>query len=120
MTNKIGFKNVENEYKNYLGKYVIISVLPNRTNYYGFLKSFENRKAVFNPYRGEHVNDGKLEETLLEKDLTVEFRGLNISIEETSEESIRRWCELTTMKNEISERELIEKYKEKDNSVKKQ
>ncbi|GEM_PF-6620227 len=109
MTN-IGPKTPEKEYKHYLNKYVSISVLPQGPTYYGLLKSFENRKAVFNPYRGDRLNKGKLENCLLSGDTTVEFIGLNIRIEETPKELIEKFCELETMNNLVRENELIEKY----------
>lgn len=109
MTN-IGPKTPEKEYAGYLNKYVIITILPQGAMHYGKLKSFENRKAVFNPYRGDRLNNGKLENCLLSGDTTVEFIGLNIKIEGTSRELIEKFCELETMNNLVRENELIEKY----------
>lgn len=108
----IGLKKQEKEYKDYLNKYIIINILPQGQAYYGQLKSFEKRKAVLNPYRGDKLNDGKLENCILEDNLTIELVGLNIKIEETSKELIERWCELETMSNFVKEKEIIDKYNE--------
>ncbi len=74
------------------------------------LKSFEKRKAILGPYRGDKIKNGQLENCLLSKETCIELAGLNIKIEETSKELIERWCELETMSNAVKEKELTEKY----------
>lgn len=108
---EIGLKKQEQEYKAYLNKYVMINILPQGQTYYGQLKSFDKRKAILNPYRGDKLNNGKLENCLLDGELTIELMGLNIKIEETSKELIERWCQLETMSNLVKEKEITEKYK---------
>lgn len=117
-----GPKTLEKEYKEYLNEYVTLTILPQGQTNYGVLKSFEKRKAVLNPYRGDALNNGKLENCLLNENLTIELTGLNIKIEKISKEVIEKWCELETIGYSIRESEMMEKYKtlteEKDISKK--
>jgi len=110
MTEPYKLTNPGKEYADYLNKYVLLSLLPQGQNYYGRLKSFEKRKAILGPYRGDKIKNGQLENCLLSKETCIELAGLNIKIEETSKELIERWCELETMSNAVKEKELTEKY----------
>jgi hypothetical protein len=118
MANDLGPRKVDNEFKNYVGKYVTIEVLPQGQTYYGYLKSFEKRVAVLNPYRGDTLKEGRLENCLLSKDKTIELKGLNVAIEDISNEVIEEYCKHTNANNFLRIRETYDKIqliKEKDN-----
>lgn len=121
MANGFGLneRETEEEYREYIGKYVEIKPLTGHERFYGRLIRIEGGNAVLNPHYSQGYSELGARYVLLTKNQKVSLM-VPFSIRPTTKKDLENLCELATENSIIETRKMRENPKEQDNSLQSQ